>query len=71
MAMIDERQIQEWFTYHSPRGNQNERYEKIRSKAKELAMIIFNNCPESADRTHALRVLRDAMMWANASIALE
>ncbi len=69
--MITDKQIEEWFTYHSPKEGQPARYEAIRSKAKELAKVIAENTPPSADQTFAIRQLRMAVMTANASIALE
>lgn len=63
--------IEDLFSYHPPKGNQPERYEKIRNKAKELAHVIIACTPASADQTAAIRKLREAVMTANASIALE
>lgn len=63
--------IENIFTYHSPRGDQPERYEAIRSAAKRLAHVIVDNTPACADQTAAIRKLREAVMTANASIALE
>ncbi len=63
--------INEWFTYHAPKDGQPKRYEAIRNKAKELATIIVESTPPSADQTAALRKLRECVMTANASIALE
>lgn len=61
--------IDNWFTYHSPREDQVVRYSRIREKAKELAHVINECCPESADKTAAMRKLREATMTANAAIA--
>lgn len=61
--------IERWFTYHSPKGNQPVRYEAIRSAGKDLALVIMNNCPESKEKTVAIRKIREAVMYANASIA--
>lgn len=58
------------FTYHKPFGNQPERYEELRAKAKELAIRITTNCPNSRERSLALSNLQQAIMWANASIAI-
>ena len=58
------------FKYHPPKGDQPERYEKIRASAKEFAKVIDTCCPDSADKTAAIRKLREAVMTANASIAL-
>lgn len=58
------------FTYHRPFGNQPERYEKLRNKAKELATMIMESCPESREKSLALTNLQQTIMWANASIAI-
>lgn len=58
------------FTYHSPTKEQIPKYEAIRAKAKELGQVIVDNTPPSADQTAAIRLLREAVMTANASIAL-
>lgn len=62
-------QIENWFRYHPPKGDQAERYERIRASAKDLAMVIAECTPLSADQTAALRQLRQCVMTANASIA--
>jgi len=61
--------IANWFTYHSPTPDQLPRYQKIRDKAKELAEVIVDNTPSSADQSASIRLLREAVMTANASIA--
>ena len=58
------------FTYHQPKGDQIGRYESLRSEAKTLALFIHANCPESGEKVHALASLQQAVMWANASIAI-
>ena len=57
------------FTYHSPKDDQPERYEMIRDKGKELAIIINHLCPESREQSLAFTKLEEAVMWANAAIA--
>lgn len=64
-------EIDRFFTYQPPKDDQPERYGKIRAAAKALAHVINDNCPESADKTAAIRKLREAVQTANASIALE
>lgn len=59
------------FTYHKPTPRQQEQYELIRVSAKVLANVIIACTPECADQTAAIRKLREAVMTANASIALE
>ena len=63
------RRLENDFTYHRPFGNQPERYEELRSKAKELAFLIVTSCPESRELSVALTNLEQAVFWANASIA--
>jgi len=57
------------FIYHAPKGDQVERYQSIRDKGKDLALHIASNCPYSIERDEAIKKLREAIMWANASIA--
>ncbi len=62
--------IEAEFTYHPPFGTQTERYVKIRDKAKELALMIAELTPSCADQTAAIRKVREAVMTANAAIAI-
>lgn len=62
-------EIENLFTYHTPKDDQPERYQKIRAKARELATVIVENTPKSADQTAAIRKLRECIFTANASIA--
>lgn len=64
-------EILDVFSCHAPKADQPERYERLRAKARELAEEIVEVCPASADRTAAIRKLRECVMTANASIALE
>lgn len=63
--------IDKLFSYHPPKPGQPERYEAIRSAAREFAKVLIANTPTSADQTAALRELRVCVMTANAAIALE
>jgi len=62
-------QIEQLFTYHSPTEEQKAQYVDIRRQALDLARLIHNSCPESPDRTASIRLLRECIMTANASIA--
>lgn len=35
------------YKYHPPQGNQAERYEQLRERAKSLALLIEELCPDS------------------------
>ena len=62
--------IEQLFTYRAPDADQVERIDRIRNAAKALGHIIVENTPKSADRSAAIRKLREAVMTANASIVL-
>lgn len=67
---MDQAQIDNIFTYHKPITDQASRYELLRKTARELAGTINLNCPESREKALALTNLQQAIMWANASIAI-
>lgn len=69
--MLTKEQIQEIFTYHAPKGDQPLRYEKLREAAKCFAEILVDVTPPGPDQSAAIRKLRECVMTANASIALE
>lgn len=69
--MFTEEEIEKLFTYHAPKAGQPERYQVLRNKAKELAGVIVQVTPQGADQSAAIRKLRECIMTANASIALE
>lgn len=71
---MDSKQIDNTFSYHTPKEvpgklPQAERYEAIRELAKNLAHYINEACPDSTDKDEALKRLKEAVMWANVSIA--
>lgn len=57
------------FTYHAPKKDQPQRYEAIRNKAKELAHMFDELCPDSREKSIAQENLEQSVMWANKSIA--
>lgn len=58
------------FTYHPPNDEQKVCYQNIREAAKVFAKVVYENTPQSADQSAALRKIREAVMTANASVAL-
>lgn len=61
--------IENAFTYHKPKEGQPEKYKALRSKAKELAYLIDELCPDGREKSLAMTKLEEASMWANASVA--
>jgi hypothetical protein len=67
--MTEQEQLDNWFSYHPPLAGQAETYAKIRAGGKAFAELLVASCPPSADRTAAIRHIREAVYNANASIA--
>jgi len=64
-------QINNRFTYHSPKPWQPSIYQDIRAKAKELAFLIRDECPAGREMSLSLTKIEEAVFWANAGIARE
>ena len=62
-------QILNNFVYHSPKGDQQERYVSLRDAGKELALMMASECPPSRELSLAITNLEQSLFWANASIA--
>ena len=75
--MITESDLANWFRYHPPSEHPDgpeavsARYERLRAAGGELAKVIVELTPPSADQTAAVRKVREAIMTANAAIACE
>jgi hypothetical protein len=68
LSMTNE-QLDNWFSYHSPSLDDLHRYQEIREAARTFARTINLLVPESADKTAAMRKLRECVMTANAAVA--
>lgn len=62
-------QIEKAFTYHAPKEGQPARYTVLRDKAKELAVMVDEMCPNSREKSLAMTKIEESIMWANAAIA--
>ena len=61
--------IEKRFTYHSPKGDQPAKYEKLRNMVKGLALEFDESAPDSREKSLAITKLEEAVMWVNAAIA--
>lgn len=68
---MTEAQLINIFSYHAPKPEQLPKYDRLRTAALSFAYVILEETPESADQTAAIRKVREAVMTANAAIALE
>jgi hypothetical protein len=57
------------FTYHRPKPEQVDRYERLRSLFKELAIAVSEMTPPGREQALALTKLEESSMWSNAAIA--
>lgn len=57
------------YTYHSPKGDQPERYIIIRNMAKEFAITMCENAPKSRELSIALTDLEKVVTMVNKAIA--
>lgn len=62
-------ELEQRFSYHPPKDDQNERYQLIRREIGKLARILVANTPCCREQTRALNALDEVMFLSNASIA--
>ncbi|MCK4960396.1 MAG: hypothetical protein KAT00_13370 [Planctomycetes bacterium] len=55
------------FTHHPPKGNDQEVYEALRERGKQFAALMLHHCKPSRELSLALTKLEEAVMWANAA----
>lgn len=68
-AESPEETIDYLFTFHDD-PDKTPHYIEIREAAKSFAKVLIRHTPACADRTAAIRKVREAVMTANAAIAL-
>lgn len=66
---MDEQDLDNFFSYHPPKGDQVERYSNIREAGRLMAQVIIDSTPAGADQAAAIRKIREAVMTANVAIA--
>lgn len=64
------KEIIDIFTYHKPTEYQVPKYEAIREIAKEFALFVEDQCPDSREKSLAITAIQESVMWANAAIAI-
>lgn len=68
--MSSEEIVAEFFKYHAPNEMTIPKYAAINQAAKNFAEVVLANCPHGADRSAAIRLIREARMTANGAVAL-
>jgi hypothetical protein len=67
---LTEEDIVEMFTYHAPTPEQRVALIEVRAAAQVFCQTLAVQVPASADRSAAIRKLRECVMTANAAIVL-
>ena len=62
-------QLADRFDYHSPTGDQPQRYAEIRHAIKQAAITCVGLSPCSPEQMRALNALDEAMFLFNAAVA--
>jgi hypothetical protein len=57
--------------YHAPSPGQVARHVVLSRAAEDLIDALLKTAPDCADRSTAIRCVREAKMWGSAAIALE
>ena len=66
---ISQTEINNWFQYHAPTPEQLVAYTAIRDAAKIYAETVNKYVPDGADKTAAMRTIRNSVMQANLAVA--
>lgn len=72
MRQLTDQEIQSLknkFTYHPPKGDQQNRYILLRDTAYNLSVLICQNSEPSREQSLAITKLEECIMWTNAGIA--
>lgn len=68
---VDVKKVENGLSYHPMKDpEQGQRYADNRAAAQEFARVIMGNCPPSRELSLAITNLQQALMWANAAIAV-
>jgi hypothetical protein len=69
LAEKDQELLNDIFKYHAPDQESLVKYAAVRAAALAFASALFEHVPACADRSAALRKIREATMTANSAIA--
>lgn len=71
MSGVNHGNVGDVFSYHAPSLDDLAKYQILRDAAGEFAKTILECTPPCADQQAALRKVREAVMTANAAVALK
>jgi hypothetical protein len=65
----DEAWLERALTYHAPKGDQPNRYERLRYEARQFTRELLAMTPPGREQSLARTKLEEVVFWANAAIA--
>lgn len=66
----ERRDVDGRFRFHPATPATGPKHDEIREKHRKLGLWLLANVPNSRERSLALTALQEAMMWANAAVAI-
>lgn len=66
---MDQETLENWFTSHRPEADQLPKYAALRATGLPFATVVNDKCPDSADKSAAIRLIREATWSINVAIA--
>jgi len=67
---VNKDELMEIFIFHPVKIGQAEKYQAMREMGMKLAFLIDETCPQSREKSLAITKVQEAIMFANASIAI-
>lgn len=71
MPRVDLTNVSQVVRYQKPTEAQVAAHEALAQAAENFLVVILNRAPDCADRTAAIRLVREAKMTASAAVALD
>lgn len=66
--VIDEAQLDKWFTPHDPSPAQKDAYEEVLKQAKRFAIAVNENMPDGEDKLQVINGLRQSILTVELAI---
>lgn len=63
--------LKEVVYWHRPNAEAIKKFETIAKASEDFMKVILENVTDCADRSAALRAVREARMWSNAAVSLD
>jgi len=67
---IEREDVHQRFEFHPSTAATGPKHDEVRFKHLGIALWVLANVPPSRERSLALTALQEAMMWANAAVAI-